>query len=158
MTSFISSRIYREHHETGFLYFSSLLALRQAGQTLDATQYSYCLRYILASLYVWKENARPQAIEELLLKDLDKAVEGVVFSQNFKTKWVYAWQPVTMNKLVELFIKLLRPESDSPYLFLTYTGTPIGQGYASKALNIYFSRFGLNMSVLVIRKLIEVRI
>jgi hypothetical protein len=148
----------RANHTKGFPYFSALIALRQAGQSLDTTQYAYCLRYILVSLYTWTEQARPQAIEQLLLSDLEEAVNNVVFSEAFKTSGVYGYQPVTMTALLELWIRYLRPETSegNPALFLTSTGQKLAQGYVTKALHTYFAHFGLDVNVTSIRRLIEV--
>jgi hypothetical protein len=57
----------RRMHVQGFACFSAILAVRQAGFQLDSTQFAYCNRYVLTSLYTWKENSRPMAIENLLL-------------------------------------------------------------------------------------------
>jgi hypothetical protein len=146
----------RTHHIMGFELFSALIALRQAGHNLDTSQYAFCLKYVLTSMYAWKENARPQAVEELLLTDIDKAVNNVVMSEMFKTRQIYGYQPVTMTLLVTLWTQHLRPDTDCEYLFVTNAGTKLGQGYVSKAINSYFAHFGLDVSVTVIRKLIEV--
>lgn len=57
----------RDMHAKGFGVFSDILAVRQAGTQLNVNQIAYCNRYILASLYTWKENARPMALEHLKL-------------------------------------------------------------------------------------------
>jgi hypothetical protein len=149
----------RDLHINGFAYFSSLIALRQAGQSLDSSQYAYCLRYIFVSFYTWNEQARPQAIESMRINDLDEAVNNVVFSEDFKTSSVYGYQPITLNELVKVYIEDLRPETTdiNGALFLTNTGSKLGQGYVTKALHTYFAHFGLNICVKTIRCLIEVR-
>jgi hypothetical protein len=152
-------RLNRDLHIKGFAYFSSLIALRQAGQSHDSSQYAYCLRYLFVSFYTWHEQARPQALEAMLLTDLNDAVNNVYFSEEFKTSSVYGYQPVTMNELVKVYVEHVRPKTTdcNAALFLTNTGSKLGQGYVTKALNTYFAHFGLNICVTTIRTLIEVK-
>jgi hypothetical protein len=60
----------RAKHELGWAYFDSLVMLSQAGATLSAAQRAFGTRYVVASLWVFAENARPMAIEKLLLSGL----------------------------------------------------------------------------------------
>jgi hypothetical protein len=147
----------RTHHINGFGYFSALIALRQANQTLDSSQHSFCIKYVLTSFYAWADNARPHAVEELLLTDVDMAVNNVVFSQLFKTSGTYGWQPVTMTVIVYLYIQLIRPDTECKYLFVTNTGTKYAQGYVTKAIQSYYTHFGLDITINVFRKLNGVR-
>jgi len=57
----------RELHELGWPYFNSLVMLSQAGATLSPSQCAYGLRFVVASLWVYTENARPMALEKLTL-------------------------------------------------------------------------------------------
>jgi hypothetical protein len=64
----------RELHMRGFAYYSALLALRQAGHTLDVSEWAYCNRWMIVSIYVWREQARPMAVELMLKKGLLKKI------------------------------------------------------------------------------------
>lgn len=89
--------------------------------------------------------------------ELLTAVEGVIMSEKFKTSYLFKFQPVTMTAVVDLYVKYIRPETNSPYLFVTSTGKQLGQGYVSKAVGMYFEMFGLDICTNTVRKLVEVR-
>ena len=85
-------------------------------------------------------------------------MEDVILSDNFKTNYIYKFQPVTITSLIGLYVKYIRPDTEeSPFLFLTSKGTKLGQGYVGKGVNHYFALFGLDLSITMIRKMIEVR-
>jgi len=84
-------------------------------------------------------------------------VEDVILSDNFKTNYIYKFQPVTITVLINLYTQYIRPDTDtSAFLFLTYKGTQLGQGYVGKAVNSFFALFGLDLNITAIRKMIEV--
>lgn len=58
----------RDKHRLGWEYFDALITLAQAGVTLTIKQLAYGQRYVVASLWVYADNARPMAIEKLTLK------------------------------------------------------------------------------------------
>jgi len=65
-------------HDTGWEYFDSLVALAQAGAALSSSQRSYGMRYVVASLWVRAENARPMAVEKLLLSGLINDIYNIM--------------------------------------------------------------------------------
>lgn len=78
-------------------------------------------------------------------------------SDMFKTSQMYRYQPVTMTALIDLYILYIRPQTDSKYLFVTNTGTKLGQGYVGRSVTQYYALFGLDICTTTVRKLIEVR-
>jgi hypothetical protein len=84
-------------------------------------------------------------------------VDGVIMSDIFKTSSIYKYQPVTMTALIDLYILYIRPSTDSKYLFVTNTGTKLGQGYVGRSVTQYYALFGLDICTNTVRKLIEVR-
>lgn len=59
-----------------------------------------------------------------------------------------------MHSIITLYIDILRPQSDSEYLFLNIYGRPLGQGEASKYLTKYFRQFGLQLTSTTVRKVL----
>ena len=57
----------RVRHKTGWDYFDALVHLAQAGAKLTKMELAYGLRYVAASMWVLSDNARPMAMEKLLL-------------------------------------------------------------------------------------------
>jgi hypothetical protein len=51
----------------GWDYFDSLVAISQAGCSLDACQLAFGLRFTVASLYALEECARAMVLEKVLL-------------------------------------------------------------------------------------------
>ena len=121
----------RRLHKEGWEYFDTLVMLAQAGTTLTNSQLAYGLRYVVASLWSFAENARPMALEKLKIQDLERMVDGVVLSPHFKTATEYKDQPVTVTLLVHVYIKFFRKpaEESEEALFVTTKGTPVLQGY-----------------------------
>jgi hypothetical protein len=66
--------------------------------------------------------------------DLRNNTGGVVFSRNFKTRSTYAAQPVSLNALLEVYVKHFRVggDDDDDFVFTTVLGTPMGQGSVNK--------------------------
>ena len=87
--------------------------------------------------------------------DFEKATNGIILSDKFKTARSYVSQPVTLTDIVQLYVTFLRPNEDCPFLFQTGKGTGLGQGYVNKGINQYFRIFGLNISITNIRKMID---
>ena len=84
-------------------------------------------------------------------------MEDVILSDNFKTNYIYKFQPVTITVLINLYVQYIRPNTDdTEFLFLTCKGTQLGQGYVGKGVNSFFALFGLDLNITAIRKLIEV--
>jgi hypothetical protein len=57
----------RVFHDHGWPYFEGLVMLSLAGGRLTTAQLAFATRYVVASLWVFAENARPMAVEKLLL-------------------------------------------------------------------------------------------
>jgi hypothetical protein len=91
-------------------------------------------------------------------EDTPAALEDIYLSQDFKTSGTWGYQPVNFLGLVQLYIDYIRPETDSQYLFVTFTGEQVAPGYANKCVNGYYAYMGLNTSVTFIRKMINVSI
>jgi hypothetical protein len=57
----------RDKHRLGWDYFDALVYLAQANAKLTKQESAYGMRYVVASLWVFADNARPMAIEQLKL-------------------------------------------------------------------------------------------
>lgn len=57
----------REKLKLGWKYFDALAHLAQAGAPLTRAEEAYGQRFVIASMWVVAENARPKAIEKLKL-------------------------------------------------------------------------------------------
>jgi len=92
------------------------------------------------------------------LLDMNKITDGVFLSDIFKTSYAFKFQPVSISSAIDLWVRLVRPQTrtTSPYLFVTHTGDRLGQGYISNSINTYFSLFNLDISVNTFRKMIQV--
>ena len=60
----------RDLHDMGGPYFDSLVMLAQAGGKLSCSQRAYATSYVIASLRVCVDNARPMALEALTLSGI----------------------------------------------------------------------------------------
>lgn len=157
----------REKHRAGWVYFDALVHLAQAGEKLSKTELAYGLRYVVASLWVVADNARPMAIEKLKLTgkllvlmliacnlvtmyviyaclELKDLKGGVVMSTHFKTSAVYGYQPVTLPLLLDIYVKYFRHGSDEvEEVFLTTTGAPMKQGYINRGTNCHVTIYSV---------------
>jgi hypothetical protein len=149
----------------GWKYYN-LLVSYSTRYELTAHMYSYCITYALASLWVFAPNCRAQSIELLTKADFDvmeNSEEKSVFelSKNFKTSQYYTYQLVFGTDIAKIFVKHIRPhvipnEFDSPtsILFPTFEGRPLVQGEVNKKINKFFFRWGLNISITSMRKIV----
>ena len=145
-----------------FRYYDLLVSLA-CHQRLNSKQFSWALGYCFASLWVFKMNARGQAIEQLRMKDLEEIeTNDFHLSRNFKTSSVYTYQIVASTDMVKLFVKYIRPhvippdiDSEEAVVFCTFAGTALHQGEVSKKLNQFFLRYGYDLNVTRLRSIIS---
>ena len=143
-------------------YFDALVSL-SLYQTLRSHQYSWCLGYTLASLWIYGVNARAQSIESMTKKSLIE-IENKQFhlSSNFKTCSTYGYQIVTVTDILHIFVRYIRkqiiPEdidSNDATLFPTFAGTPLAKGESTKKINLIFKKYGYNLTVTKLRDMLS---
>lgn len=121
-----------------FNYFDALVCL-SCYQPLSCHQYSWCLGYVLSTLWVLNVNARVGCIERMTMADIQQIeVQRCYLASDFKTSSTYGYQIVNTNDIIKIFIKYVRrhvipQEIDSPgaVAFPCYKGTPLSQGYGT---------------------------
>lgn len=55
----------------GWEYFDALVHLAQAGATLSKSEVAFGMRFVVASMWTVADNARPMAVEKLMLAGND---------------------------------------------------------------------------------------
>ncbi len=143
-------------------YFDALVSL-SIHQELKSQQYSWCVGYTLASLWVYGINARAKCIEAMTKKDLKDIEENQFYlSSNFKTSNTYGYQIVSVTDILQIYVKFIRKQripdeidSDEATLFPTYKGTPLTKGEASKKINLVFVKYGYDLSVTKLRDILS---
>jgi hypothetical protein len=152
----------REHLDDGFEYFDALVGAAQAGMILSETRYLECLRYVLSTLWGYDDNARGLAIEKMCLDDVTLSLEhhDFVLSQHFKTYGHYEYQVVRFSGIIRnIWIPIIRAQvaskTNCERVFLSYSGKPLSQNDAGRHVQKYFRRYGLIITVTVLRKVLE---
>jgi hypothetical protein len=146
-------------------YFDALIRL-SFHHRLSCHQYSWCVGYALASLWVFAVNARSQSIQLMTLKSW-KEISTFQFSlsNQFKTSSTYQYQIISSTDILKLYVTYIRktaipPEldSDDAVLFPTYKGTPLSSGEASKKVEKIFRTYGYHLTITTLRDMISTRI
>jgi hypothetical protein len=146
-------------------YFDALIRL-SFHHRLSCHQYSWCVGYALASLWVFAVNARSQSIQLMTLKSW-KEISTYQFSlsNQFKTSSTYQYQIIASTDILKLYVTYIRktaipPEldSDDAVLFPTYKGTPLSSGEASKKVEKIFRTYGYHLTITTLRDMISTRI
>jgi hypothetical protein len=148
--------------DQGWEYFDALVAKAQADGHLSEERYLECLRYVLATLWGYDENARSVAIERVCVDDVTLALEhhDFVLSQHFKTYGQYQYQTVKFSEIIKkVWIPIIRPivakKTQCQNVFLGYSGNPLPRNSASRHVQKYHHRYGGNYSVTTMRKTFE---
>jgi hypothetical protein len=146
----------------GWDYFDALVAMAQAGHQLSESQYTECLRYVLATLWGYDNNARSLAIEKLCLDDVQVNLTSHDFflSQNFKTYGHYTHQVVKFSLIIsEIWIPIIRAQAisrcESNRVFLKYNGMPLQPNDCTRHVQEWFKRYGLVITVKTLRSILE---
>ena len=154
----------RDNLHDGWDYFDALVAVAQAGKELTESEYTECLRYVLATLWGYDNNARPLAIETLCLEDVQIKLEGHDFalSQNFKTYEHYTYQVVKFSLVVsEIWVPIIRAQvlrrcgCVSDRVFVKFNGRPLLQSECTRHVQEFFKRYGLVITVTTLRSILE---
>lgn len=146
-------------------YFDALVKL-SAYQRLSSHQYSWCVGYTLASLWVFTLNARGQSVQKMTMKSWNEiSTNQLTLSDKFKTANTYQYQIISSTDILKLYVDHIRksailPEHDSEEaaLFLTYIGTPLSDGEASKKVERIFHRYGYHVTITKLRAMISTHI
>ena len=152
----------RAYLDQGWEYFDALVAAAQAGYHLNEKQYLECLRYVLATLWGYDDNARGLAIERVCTGDVALALEhhDFVLSQHFKTYGHYSYQTVKFSRIVQhVWMPFIRSQVSSKAncerVFLSYAGQALSTNDASRHVHKWFLRYGLVINVTILRKVLE---
>ena len=152
----------RKYLDQGWEYFDALVAAAQAGYQLNEEQYLECLRYVLATLWGYDDNARGLAIERVNTGDVALALEhhDFVLSQHFKTYGHYEYQTVKFSRIVQhVWMPFIRSQVSSKAncerVFMNYAGKPLSTNDASRHVHKWFLRYGLVINVTILRKVLE---
>lgn len=153
----------RDHLNDGWQLFDALVAAAQAGYQLSELEYLECMRYVLATLWGYDNNARGLAIERVCLDDIDRiSVDGhdFVLSNHFKTYVHYQYQTLSFSRIVkDVWVPVIRSQVASKTgitrVFINYRGNPVSDGEVSKHVSRWFRRYGLFLNVTTIRKVLE---
>ncbi len=146
-------------------YYDALIRL-SFHHRLSCHQYSWCVGYALASLWVFAVNARSQSIQLMTLKSW-KEISTYQFSlsNKFKTSSTYQYQIIASTDILKLYVTYIRktaipPEldSDDAVLFPTYKGTPLSSGEASKKVEKIFRTYGYHLTITTLRDMISTHI
>lgn len=146
-------------------YFDALVRL-SFHHRLSCHQYSWCVGYTLASLWVFAVNARSQAIQLMTMKSW-KEISSYQFSlsNQFKTSGTYQYQIIASTDILKLYVTHIRktaiqPEmdSDDAVLFPTYKGTPLSSGEASKKVEKIFRTYGYHITITTLRDMISTHV
>lgn len=143
-------------------YFNSLVRLSEH-QRISSHQYSWCLSYALASLWVFAFNARSQSIERMTLRSWEEIkTHSFSLSTEFKTSTTYQYQVIAPTEILHLYVNHIRksaisPENDSEdsVLFPTYNGTPLSSGEVSKKVEKIFKIYGYHITITKLRAMIS---
>lgn len=143
-------------------YYDALVSLSKY-QILTSRQYSWCLGFTLASLWIYGVNARPKCIELMKMKDFHE-MENNQFhlSSNFKTSSTFGYQIVSAPDLLKIYVKYIRVQviqkdidSNDAVLFPTFSKTPLAKGEASKKINLIFRKYGYDLTVTKLRDMMS---
>lgn len=152
----------RSYLDHGWEYFDALVAAAQAGYHFNEKQYLECLRYVLATLWGYDDNARGLAIERVCTGDVAIALEhhDFILSQNFKTFGHFSFQTVKFSRIIQnVWIPFIRSQVSSKTncerVFLSYAGKPLSANDASRHVHVWFLRYGLVINVTILRKVLE---
>ena len=146
-------------------YFDSLIRLSHF-QRLSSHQFSWCVGYTLASLWVFAVNARSESIERMTLKSWKEiTINQFSLSNKFKTASTYQYQIIASTDILKLYVNHLRKsaipqdiDSDDSALFPTYGGTPLTSGEASRKVEIIFKRYGYHINITTLRDMISTHV
>lgn len=152
----------RRYLDEGWEYFDAIVAATQAGFELKEDKYLECLRYVLATLWGYDNNARGLAIERVCVNDVTLALEhhDFVLSQHFKTYGHYEYQAVRFSQIItKVWNPIIRPhaarKTNCERVFLSYSGKPLSDSDASRHVQKWFRRYGLVINVTTLRKVLE---
>ena len=152
----------RAYLDQGWEYFDALVAAAQAGYHLSEKQYLECLRYVLATLWGYDDNARGLAIERVNVGDVALALEhhDFVLSQHFKTYGYYAYQTVKFSRIVQnVWMPFIRSQvaskTNCDRVFLSYSGNALSTNDANRHVHKWFLRYGLVINITILRKVLE---
>lgn len=146
-------------------YFDALIRLSYH-QRLSCHQFSWCVGYTLASLWVFAVNARSESIERMTLKSWKEiTINQFSLSNKFKTSSTYQYQIIASTDILKLYVNNLRksaipPEidSDESALFPTYGGTPLASGEASRKVEKIFRIYGYHINITTLRDMISTHV
>jgi hypothetical protein len=152
----------RKYLDQGWEYFDALVAAAQAGYQFNEEQYLECLRYVLATLWGYDDNARGLAIERVNVGDVALALEhhDFVLSQHFKTYGHYEYQTVKFSRIIQkVWMPFIRSQvaskTNCDRVFLSYSGKALSTNDASRHVHKWFLRYGLVVNVTILRKVLE---
>jgi hypothetical protein len=153
----------RDHLNDGWQLFDALVAAAQAGYKLSELEYLECMRYVLATLWGYDNNARGLAIERVCLDDIDRISvdeHDFVLSNHFKTYAHYQYQTISFSHIVkDIWVPIIRSQVASKTgitrVFINYRGNPVSDGEVSKHVGRWFRRYGLFINVTTLRKVLE---
>jgi hypothetical protein len=153
----------REHLNDGWGYFDALVAAAQANYRLSESEYLECMRYVLATLWGYDNNARDLAIGHVCVDKVDKLSNDghdFILSNHFKTFEQYQYQTISFSQIVkDIWIPIIRAQvagkTGCRRLFINFRGNPISDNEISKHVHCFFLRYGLVINVTTLRKVLE---
>ena len=146
-------------------YFAALVLLSHH-QRLSCHQFSWCVGYTLASLWVFAVNARSESIEKMTMKSWKEiTLNQFSLSSKFKTSTTYQYQIIASTDILKLYVNHLRKtaipdeiDSDDAVLFPTWLGTPLSSGEASKKVEKIFKTYGYHITITTLRGMISTHV